>query len=297
VSEESTPKPSQDIAIQESTHKAYPVFLATAGAFLLSLINASLIAALIAAALAGFDILPAETAESLDQQMQSIIAMEPVAVVAGVLGTSSALFLLAVAFVASDRSRILTRLRLRRPAPMDVVLVVTAMLALTHAMGQLIVLLSLDQVGSLAEFNRMFESWTLAERLRMLPILALCPGVAEEVFFRGYALSKLELALGFRPAMLLTALLFGLIHFDPIHSTAAMGMGLFLAYAIHLTQSLWTTMIAHILNNAIAVLLPNLLPDDFGLQIAVLLFSLFVFAMMLFILSRRHHGERASAEW
>ena len=284
-------------APEEIVHKPLSVFVATVAAFGLSLVNASVIGVLLGAVVIGLDLITFDDLQSLEQKLQTVLEFEPVTVVAGVLGTSSALFIIGVACVASERSRILERLRIRRTNFVDVALVAAGMLTLTHVLGQLIVVLGLEQVGSLAEFNRMFESWTRPERLRMLPILALCPGVAEEIFFRGYALTKLELAIGFRPAMVVTAILFGLIHLDPIHSIAATAMGLYLAYAIHLTQSLWTTVIAHILNNALAVLLPDILPEVFALQITVLVLGLVGFGLAMMGLMRRHRPPHADAVW
>ena len=130
----------------------------------------------------------------------------------------------------------------------------------------------------------------------MLPVLALCPGIAEEVFFRGYALTKIELAQGFKFAAIVTAVLFGLIHLDPIHSIAAALMGIYLAYAVRLSGSLWTTIIAHTVNNAMAVLFPDLIPDNLGAQVLVLMLGLLICGVALFVLLRQTREPQA-AQW
>ena len=281
-----------------SDHTVIPVLLATSGAIFLSILTASIFAVLISFAMMAFDWIDFSGAESFEEKMKLIGEIKTVSVAAGVLGTSSALLFVGIALSGRPWSRALVRLRLFRPRALDVFWVTVGMLGLTHALGALIYLLGFEQTGSLAEFHQMFEAWTVQDKLVMLPVLALCPGIAEEVFFRGYALKKLELARGFTFALIVTSVLFGLIHFDTIHSVAAGIMGLYLAFAVRLTGSLWTTIFAHIVNNAAAVLFPNLIPASFNSQLLTFMLGLLSCGLALFFLKRsRAEPEPHVPQW
>jgi uncharacterized protein len=295
--EPSKQSPSKPQVPQRSSHSRLGVFLATAGALILSIFNAAIFVFLICLGVIASGVVDVSAAEDMEGKMRILGEMKVFAVAAGVLGTSSALLMFGLGLTARPRGRMLIRLRLVAPKLKDLVLVTGGMLGLTHALGMIIIFLGLENTGSLAEFNLMFESWSFQEKLGMLPVLALCPGVAEEIFFRGYALTKLELAGGFRSAMIITAVLFGLIHLDPVHSVAAGLMGLYLAYAVHCVGSLWTTIVAHILNNAMAVLFPDLIPDTLLIQVLFCALGLCVCGGVLVIMSRRPQDSSTIATW
>ena len=279
-----------------SEHTVLPVFLATFGAFSLSIVNASVFAVLIGLGMIFSGLVDVGDAQNLEEKMKAIGEIKTLNVAAGVLGTSSALLLVGLVLIARPRNHIVRRLRLYRPKFTDVILISLGMLGLTTALSVVINILGLDQTGSLAEFHRMFQAWSFEEKMAMLPVLALCPGIAEEVFFRGYALTKIELAQGFKSAAIVTAVLFGLIHLDPIHSIAAALMGIYLAYAIRLSGSLWTTIIAHTVNNAMAVLFPDLFADNLGVQVLALILGLLTCGVALFVLYRQT-DEPHAAQW
>ncbi|MEP7163467.1 MAG: CPBP family intramembrane glutamic endopeptidase [Ferruginibacter sp.] len=96
------------------------------------------------------------------------------------------------------------------------------------------------------------KSWP--EFLMAIAIMAFFPALFEEVFFRG-AMQDLLVRWWKKPllAILVTSLVFSLIH-SSIYlfvSRAALGFALGLMY--HVSKNIWVNVIAHFLNNAIAL--------------------------------------------
>jgi membrane protease YdiL (CAAX protease family) len=76
--------------------------------------------------------------------------------------------------------------------------------------------------------------------------------VCEELFFRGILLQGL--LRNYRPAVAITqsALLFGLVHFNPTQSIVVFFMGLLVGWVYYYTHSLMLCIYLHALNNLLA---------------------------------------------
>lgn len=86
-----------------------------------------------------------------------------------------------------------------------------------------------------------------------LVLLALIPAVCEEFLFRGVILTGL-LPLGKTKAVLLSSLMFMLMHGNIQQTFFQFVFGVILAILFLKTFSLWTVMLAHFVNNAVVVL-------------------------------------------
>jgi membrane protease YdiL (CAAX protease family) len=95
----------------------------------------------------------------------------------------------------------------------------------------------------------------------LLPLLALLPGLSEELFFRG--LIQRAFGNGLR-AILVSALFFAGFHLDPHHVAGVLPLGLYLAWLGARSGSTWVPIVAHIANNALAVLAPQVAALDVG---------------------------------
>lgn len=85
-----------------------------------------------------------------------------------------------------------------------------------------------------------------------LVILGALAGAAEELFFRGYMMFGLRQKLAPWAAIVLSALAFGFAHLDPVHSTFAFVIGVYLGWITWREGSLWPALSAHAINNGIA---------------------------------------------
>ncbi len=85
--------------------------------------------------------------------------------------------------------------------------------------------------------------------------IAIIGPIAEEVVFRGaICRSLLKKGVPTGLTVLISAMLFGLIHFNPAQIPFAFLMGLMLGYIYCRTGSLVPTIIAHIINNSVSVI-------------------------------------------
>lgn len=85
-----------------------------------------------------------------------------------------------------------------------------------------------------------------------LLLFALMPGFTEELFFRG----AFQRAFGRgAKAVVLSGVTFAAYHIDPHHAFAILPVGLFLAWAAARTGNLWVPIAAHVVNNALSIVL------------------------------------------
>lgn len=84
-------------------------------------------------------------------------------------------------------------------------------------------------------------------------MLALVPGICEEILFRGYAQRQFERAAGPAGGILLAGGLFGLYHLRPSQVLPLMVLGLYMAYLVWRTGSLLPAMAVHVVHNGLAV--------------------------------------------
>lgn len=84
-------------------------------------------------------------------------------------------------------------------------------------------------------------------------VMAVTPGICEELFFRGMIMNALEGRFGFRFAAILSAVLFGLFHFNLANLLGPIFLGLLFAWLVQVTNSIYAGMIGHAVNNGFAV--------------------------------------------
>jgi membrane protease YdiL (CAAX protease family) len=105
-----------------------------------------------------------------------------------------------------------------------------------------------NQVQLLASMHQAWE-WMLA-----LVIMALLPALFEEVFFRG-ALQNVLVDWWKKPvlAIIVTSIIFSLIHSSIYLFLSRALLGFVLGWMYHRTKNIWINIIAHFLNNALAL--------------------------------------------
>ncbi len=83
---------------------------------------------------------------------------------------------------------------------------------------------------------------------------------SEELYFRGFLYPALEFRMGRIPAMILASAIFGIVHFDLIRFIPITLGGIWLTYLYEKTGSLYTSITAHAVWNAISTILILQLP-------------------------------------
>jgi uncharacterized protein len=82
-------------------------------------------------------------------------------------------------------------------------------------------------------------------------LIAVAP-LAEEIFFRGFLYQAFRNSFGVLPGALLSAVIFGAIHFEFFKLVQLAILGVILALLFEKTRSLWSPIILHALNNTLA---------------------------------------------
>jgi membrane protease YdiL (CAAX protease family) len=89
-------------------------------------------------------------------------------------------------------------------------------------------------------------------------VFAVVPGLCEELLFRGFVLRGLQTRFSPPAAILLSAVLFGVFHFDLYRLLPTTLLGVVLGWVAWRTDRLWPSVVIHVANNAVAVLAVNL---------------------------------------
>lgn len=84
--------------------------------------------------------------------------------------------------------------------------------------------------------------------------VAVLPGVCEEIMFRGVILRAYE-KIGIKRAIIIAAVLFGMFHFNIINFIGPTILGIVFGIMVYKTNSIYSSMIGHALNNSIALVL------------------------------------------
>ena len=108
-----------------------------------------------------------------------------------------------------------------------------------------------DFLKRFAEFFNALNTLPLTAGLLLVAVL---PGVCEELLCRGFILQSLRGRFGTGAAVLLTALAFGLLHLDPFRLAPTVFLGLLFGLIVVWTGSIYPAMLAHACNNAFSYL-------------------------------------------
>lgn len=88
----------------------------------------------------------------------------------------------------------------------------------------------------------------------LILVVSVFPGFSEELFFRGYVRVGLGRRWGFMLAILVPAIIFALIHMDPVHATAVLPLGIWFGCLAWWSRSTIPAIGAHLMNNLVAIL-------------------------------------------
>jgi membrane protease YdiL (CAAX protease family) len=114
---------------------------------------------------------------------------------------------------------------------------------------------SLEQLGDLPDAQTALRATTQWPWWLAVLLIGVGPGVGEELFCRGLLGRGLVGRYGLVAGVLVTSVLFGLLHVDPPHAVAAACIGVVLHLIYLLSRSLWLPILLHTANNSVAALM------------------------------------------
>ncbi len=149
------------------------------------------------------------------------------------------------------------QLALRPPSPVHLLLLLAGMpgfLILPEAIAELARMV-LPSMQYQKDLNDLFRHW---HWLYGVLGIGLGAGIGEELWCRGFLGRGLVGRYGVGWGIVLTSMLFGLMHLDPPHAVATAFMGAALHFVYLSTRSLVAPMVVHALNNSAGFLLISL---------------------------------------
>ena len=134
----------------------------------------------------------------------------------------------------------------------DAALVAVGAMTLGIAVNNIIAMTPLVQMSEgFQEANQSFFAGTV-----LFELLGSCLVIpfAEELLFRGVVYKRLKLYIGATPALVGSALIFGIMHVNLVQFLYATAIGLFLALVLEKTGKLSMAVLGHIAANLVAVI-------------------------------------------
>ena len=203
-----------------------------------------------------------------------------------------------------------------------VILVAFTGLFLSGALGEINELIPIPN-GLRTYFKKLEDDYTMqmmamiqmkniADYLISLIIIALAPAIFEEVFFRG-ALQNLFTNWFKKPwvAILITSIIFSAIHMSYFGFLPRAMLGVVLGLLFYYSKNIWTNILAHFLNNGIAVTqiyilsqkgkidkksLDALNSTQFPVGIVVLLAATTIFGMVVWLYLFKKESDKVLAQ-
>jgi membrane protease YdiL (CAAX protease family) len=115
---------------------------------------------------------------------------------------------------------------------------------------------ALDSLNDLVEktYGNLLTAHNLGESILVIAVVAVVPAVCEETMFRGFIQKSFELRIKPVWAALITAIFFGIYHFNPYAMIPLIILGFYLGFAAYVSNSILVPMSLHFINNFIAIM-------------------------------------------
>ncbi len=150
-------------------------------------------------------------------------------------------------------------------------------------------------------YGDILSTSSIFEMILIVIVVAVVPGVCEEVFFRGFVQKSFELSIKPFWAIFITSLAFSLYHFNPYGLLALLILAMYFGYAVYLSNSILIPIILHFLNNLFSIIvyfvwgeeeLTNteiITSAEFELNLISLIFLSLLFFLFLFYVKKYYY--------
>ncbi len=169
-----------------------------------------------------------------------------------------------IIFILLKKHKFKEALKIKNPGILPLILIVLASVPayVVALMFNNIVIYFLQFFGEIP-YNQVPVPQNVFQLFIGIFVVALTPAICEEFMHRGLFLSAYERRGSYR-AIIITAVFFGLFHFDITNLLGPVFLGLVIGYYVIRTNSIFAGILAHLLNNTIAQLLQYFTRDTSG---------------------------------
>ncbi len=161
--------------------------------------------------------------------------------------------------------------RLNNPGFLPCVVIILIAIPASHVAEafNVFVLYILELFGKLPE-SPIPVPQNIASLIVSLLVIAVTPGICEELLNRGIMMKAYENR-GTMKAVVISAILFGIFHFNIMNLFGPILLGLLIGYYVVKTNSIFAGMLAHFLNNAYSMISLYLTRDQYSTEQAITL--------------------------
>jgi hypothetical protein len=173
--------------------------------------------------------------------------------------------------------RVAEFLRIKLPAPIEILVVVVAVFSLQQVLQGYLALQEsiplpqgvreiVERVKDLFEetYRILVSAQSIPEFMFVVLIVAVVPALSEEFLFRGIVQRSMEETAGGLRGTILAGVIFGAFHMNPFSLVPLIALGIFFGYLVYRSGNITLAVAAHFFNNFIACTASYLrLRDDF----------------------------------
>ncbi|MHB9013521.1 MAG: CPBP family glutamic-type intramembrane protease [Ignavibacteriaceae bacterium] len=159
---------------------------------------------------------------------------------------------------------------------------------------------SLDKLNDMVDktYGSLLTVHTVFGGLLVIIVVAIVPAICEEVMFRGYIQRSFEFRLKPFWAALITAVFFGIYHFNPYGLLPLIALGFYFGYAAYMSNSIAVPMSLHFFNNFTAVIFYFIFGQDDSLSssvdknfdlnssLLILVALIFLFGVVMYLINK-----------
>ncbi len=123
---------------------------------------------------------------------------------------------------------------------------------------------ALDSLNDLVEktYGNLLTAHNAYEAFLVILVVAVIPALCEETMFRGFIQKSFELKIKPVWAALITAIFFGIYHFNPYGMIPLIILGFYFGFAAYMSNSILVPMSLHFTNNFIAIMVYFLIGNE-----------------------------------
>lgn len=253
------------------------------------LVGAAVLGGLFAAELVASGADPLDVGRVLERL--GTFALSPRALIAGAAVNSTVLT--AGSLAAARLAKVPVRARLRlgpgEMGPGKIAAGAVGAVALGQLCSCILSLAGLSEVGILRQLGEMIPRMPLPSFALFALLVGAGAPIGEELFFRGFMQTRLSERWHRAAAIGVTALLFGVMHLDPVQGAFAVVMGFYLGWLADAARSIRPAIAAHAANNCASLLLGRFLAPETtaAIDVVILAASAAVLGACVLVIVRR----------